>query len=543
MVQQSSALEVAWKGSQNQSGTCCYCLLGVSSWWRERERPRQPDRFERDALPDHRDRSFGVKEASFFDWASAGVSGVEFVTQDPNSAPSSFASQNGSLSPQAVNGRSGFPCTEDVEAIRVEECHISPFSLPQEVLTFQPSPEEVATIYPGGRRERLIHSNIELDPDELEQVRSLQRICWDEKVKVSPTMAVSSSRYLNHSRGDLRIALKNMTETDLWRREHFRDGPMTGRSIMEALSYGVCYFVGRDSALRPAMMMRPGRIPHSWSRDPQLTELLRSLVFCMEYFLHYLVVPGRVESMVVITDFSGINPLTFPVKSLINIQKVVSLIYVGRVYRVYLCNLPVMLRGVVNAAKLLMSERQRQKLYAIEGQGMESEFALHQLETDVGGTRPCLTQFFPWSLEPGPFTAGWRGGPNPDAVQGVHEVLTDEGFLGRLWSSNLSREANEALVYSDRADAIFAKCKIPRPRSLTEQTQTLREASEFDQKASESSPAVRHPAEASRELLVPSHGDIVDDEDAVGCDISCRIPGLTCHATSSSLFSPKGPCF
>merc|ERR1719265_2408778 len=108
--------------------------------------------------------------------------------------------------------------------------------------------------------------------------------------------------------------------------------------------------------------------------------------------------------------------------------------YIGRVYKFYVCNMSWMLSAIAGTASAILTDRQKQKLVFVKDvKELRESFALHQLEEDLGGSRAPCTTFFPFPLLPGPFTAGYEGGPRQDAVPGCAEALPEETYMGKLW--------------------------------------------------------------------------------------------------------------
>jgi len=98
------------------------------------------------------------------------------------------------------------------------------------------------------------------------------------------------------------------------------------------------------------------------------------------------------------------------------------------------------------------------------------DFALHQVEKDLGGMRPAVTEFFPFPLLAGPFEAGCAMGVNRDAIPNVHLAFTSVGMMGRCWNPALSREDNAALEYTGLAEDIFVRCGVPVPERCPRRT-------------------------------------------------------------------------
>merc|ERR1719282_694649 len=130
-----------------------------------------------------------------------------------------------------------------------------------------------------------------------------------------------------------------MNETQLWRQQYFKDGPITDDSMQEDMKHGVVYFTGRDYAFRPLIVIRAARVPNQWYQEKKVDRITRLLIFCMEYFMRFMVVPGRVENLSVIVDLTGLRLTQVPIPALKDVYKVLSNHYVGRVYKFYVCNL------------------------------------------------------------------------------------------------------------------------------------------------------------------------------------------------------------
>ena len=112
-----------------------------------------------------------------------------------------------------------------------------------------------------------------------------------------------------------------------------------------------------------------------------MDKIIRMLIFCLEYMLRYMVVPGRVEGNCVIVDLKGLSAGNVPVSALQQVYSVMSHHYMGRVYKFYICNLSMMLGAVAGVCKSMLTDRQRQKLVFVTNTSeLQKDFALHQLE-------------------------------------------------------------------------------------------------------------------------------------------------------------------
>merc|ERR1712217_265774 len=217
-------------------------------------------------------------------------------------------------------------------------------------------------------------------------------------------------------------------------------------------------------ALRPTIVVRANRIPQQWYKEKRIDKLIRILIFCMEYMLRYMLIPGKVENNSLIVDLAGLTVAQVPLGALGDVYNVMSHHYIGRAFRFYIVNMSSGLKMIAGMAKGILTDRQKQKLAFVDDvKELQADFALHQLEDDLGGTRPKLTQFFPFPLPPGPFEAGSNKGPNESAATGVHELLTAAGARGRIWDVQKTTEENARIEYSSKAPEIFERCAVPLP--------------------------------------------------------------------------------
>mmetsp|Transcript_26684 Transcript_26684/g.48922 ORF Transcript_26684/g.48922 Transcript_26684/m.48922 type:complete len:464 (-) Transcript_26684:82-1473(-) len=358
----------------------------------------------------------------------------------------SKARRNSSLKPKGfING---FPALPEPVALSIEDSgSIATYSMPQEVLTFTPQPRDVVQPFGNGDSERMIFCNTELTKTELMWLDNCRAAAIANKEAFIPSVTVAAGRFLGDVGGNVNIALERMRDAQDWRLDYLQDGPITDTQVKDDLLKGIMYFAGRDASLRPLLVVRPSQIPVALARDPNCADRFnRAFMFLMEYFLRYMVVPGRVENICVLLDLKDVSVKQVPLSALMEIKKVLSQQNAGRVYRFYICNMPVVLAAIATVVKAAMTERQRQKIRFIHDcKEMRQYFALHQLEQSLGGSRPSADRKFPFPLLPGPFDAGYAGGPRDNAVPNLHKLLTTEGARGRVWNPEKSKEDNTKL--------------------------------------------------------------------------------------------------
>jgi len=357
----------------------------------------------------------------------------------------------------------GFDTVVDVETFELSEKYVAPFSLPQEVLSFEPDAGTIVHTFKNGDRERKLHLNTELREDEKELLRQLREKARDQGVAFMPSLTVAATRYISQARGDVDKALTLMKKTHEWRMQYF-DRPMCERSILEDMSHGIAYFCGRDRSMRPTLVFRAKRIPAQWHRERNYDKVIGVVVFCVEYFLRHMVLPGRAEGINILCDMADMGISQVPVQALTEMHKSMGSHYTGRVFKFYICNLSWVLKGLVSVAKGILSDRQNQKLvFVSKKEELQKDFALHQLEADLGGTMPQVQEFLPFPLQAGPFEAGYKGGPDPSRVANVHQALTKMGHRGRIWDDEKTPEENRQLEYTEAAEDILTKCGLPIP--------------------------------------------------------------------------------
>ena len=294
----------------------------------------------------------------------------------------------------------------------VREANIARYSLPEECLSYIPDQAAVVCRFANGDAERMISCNTELSTQEQSWLQELQKEAARQQKAFIPSVAVAAVRFLGDAKGDVALALEQMEENQSWRLSYFRE-PLRDSELLSDLQAGAVYFCGRDFALRPALVMRAGRVPFTW--DPQ--RFARLFVFCMEYFLRYMVVPGRVENICVIIDLQDISYRHLAVPALMELKEVFTQQNAGRVFCFYVCNMPFLVRALVSVVEAAMTERARQKIrFLTDVAQLREDFAVNQLEEDLGGSRKIGETFFPFPLPPGASLSVLQGNSSPAEI-------------------------------------------------------------------------------------------------------------------------------
>jgi len=305
---------------------------------------------------------------------------------------------------------------------------LPPFCTPIELLLFEPRTDDIKQFFRNGDFERKIYTNIRLDQSEMRKCAELRRLQEQSKAPLGPCMESRLLRYLSHTRGNCAKALEHLLVTQQWRREFFQP-PIRDTSMERILNSGLAYYCGRDCGMRPLLIVRAKVALQNelWTE----AEFTKYFAFCLEFALRYLFIPGKVETLIVLLDMEGVG-WNFPRERLKAIANLLAKHYAGRLYQMLVVNAAAMISGVWSLVKHFFSDRQQAKTVFIKKACLvqKDRFALHQLETQYGGSVPRLTTFYPFHFYPGPFTANWDHGPDPDAIPDAHRAVCRATTIG-----------------------------------------------------------------------------------------------------------------
>jgi len=377
----------------------------------------------------------------------------------------------------------------------------------------------------------MIHCNTRLLPEEQEGLRQMRGLAEQENMAFYPSLAAAATRFLNDARGDVYKALESMHKAQDWQTNYFRNGPVRDVDIAPDFAYGVVYFAGRDSSMRPLLIARPARTPSHLGNSAGVKRLIKGLIFMVEYFNRYMAIPGRVENVVIIMDLKGLSISQIPLSSLQEVANVLTQQHASRVWKFYICNMSMIQRGLATVVQAFMTDRQKKKIMFVKNvKDLLQDIAPHQLEADLGGTRPVAETFFPFPLPPGPFEINSAKTSEDVAVRGCHDLLTAIGARGRLWNPALSEEENTKLDYSASAVGILRKCNLPIPKHLTGHVCASREAADDVDRStgvasSSSSFAEAAGSDADQDILL-------EEGPACGKFVTCTLFGYTLTCSS-----------
>mmetsp|Transcript_86132 Transcript_86132/g.230668 ORF Transcript_86132/g.230668 Transcript_86132/m.230668 type:complete len:549 (+) Transcript_86132:135-1781(+) len=346
---------------------------------------------------------------------------------------------------------------------------LSQFVFPQELLSFVPRDGDLKQHFKGGDWERKIYCNTALDDQELVKIEEFRQYQKDQKLFLPRSMEARILRYISHTRGDIVKAATAMQETSTWREEFFKKSLSdSDPDLLEALQLGFISFLGRDDGLRPVMFLNvkvATAHPNVFTPD----RCLKLIAFCMEFALRFLFLPGRVESQVVVIDLKDVSMYGFPTSALKPVISLLGKHYVGRLYQMYVVNAPYLVTGLYSVVKPMLSDRQQNKIIFVSNPKtlFPTLMALHHLYEAYGGTRKESSgHSYPFEFLPGPFTAGYSGGPNPQATPDCHLAVSRETIIGTLRERSMT-DAQVELPWSAEARVIFEKCGLSPPSNTS----------------------------------------------------------------------------
>lgn len=108
------------------------------------------------------------------------------------------------------------------------------------------------------------------------------------------------------------------------------------KKIITLANSGFLYIFGRDCHFRPIMIVEAEIAVNLLNGGYSVDELEQSIRLIMNYMINYLLIPGQIENMVVITDLNGIG-----LGQMLKFKNILSSLnkYRGRVFRNHMINL------------------------------------------------------------------------------------------------------------------------------------------------------------------------------------------------------------
>ncbi|CDJ58056.1 CRAL/TRIO domain-containing protein, putative [Eimeria maxima] len=349
----------------------------------------------------------------------------------------------------------------------ITSCDPSPFCITKEILSFEPQEDDIYKIFFRDTskevRIRQVFLHTALTAQEQQWLKEFRDYCTQENWPIPLFLEPMLLRiiWLAYRKwGDNIIArsfelAKSMVE---WRQGFL---PLSDKEeeLKAMMETGVMYWSGRDRALRPLLIIRLSRLHKNAS--PEIFK--RLTIFCFEWGLRYLMIPGHVETITALFDVRGVPLHQFPISALTDMTSTLTKQYPFRLNRMLIINDSFFVQTVWNIAKQFLTEVQQQKMLFMRS-GFEEEllkeYTPWQLEKCYGGTRPEIRTFYPFPVAPGPYSIGSVQEEEP--YKNAHRAVDRLTTFGVTWEG----DCRMPVQWAPAAKEVFADLQLPCPQSF-----------------------------------------------------------------------------
>lgn len=332
---------------------------------------------------------------------------------------------------------------------------LNEFTLPPEVVLFEPAPEDIhrgGTLAPQGKTgNRLIFLNVPLLDFEQKALDKLHEALKNEKAlapggTMPGYVRLHALRLLQQAKWKVEKAI-NTIATHLEMR--VQKMPVREDAVLNDLQTAIMYWHGRDRSCRPILVWRMEKV---YALGLDADRATRMILFILEYAVRYLLVPGRVENWVLLVDLTGCG-LSMAASSTFrsitrNVTKLLEEVYCGRNFTTKIFHMPSLLRAIVNS---LIPEDKKSKVEFVADADIPSTMRKmcepHQLEVQYGGTAPNVKpgEVYPFRFFPhcrGPHSGGKPPLPSLHKVTDrlFHEGVSLDSHDKDLWSYSLQQQ-------------------------------------------------------------------------------------------------------
>ncbi|OII74567.1 uncharacterized protein cubi_00120 [Cryptosporidium ubiquitum] len=270
---------------------------------------------------------------------------------------------------------------------------LNPFSITLSCLLHEPTESDIIE-----DDIRYIYLNQILSDDEQLYLAKLRKCAKNHGHKFPHSVWVQGLRFLASSRFHVQTALEIMANNHEFR---IKELPITEKDVIDDLKIGAIYWHGRDIKYRPILIVKLAKLDLFVGEIERIQKLL---CFCLEFFLRYLQIAGRVENWNVIIDLAGKGITDLPIQVLKSVLSLVNTRYRMRLYRMFIVNCPKFINVVSNALVAAIPGSSIRKIRFIDesySDEMVNMVSHEQLEESYGGTCPNLTDnFYPFRFYP-----------------------------------------------------------------------------------------------------------------------------------------------
>nr|PIL98256.1 CRAL/TRIO domain-containing protein [Toxoplasma gondii COUG] len=227
-----------------------------------------------------------------------------------------------------------------------------------------------------------------------------------------------------------KAAAQHVGKMVAFRREMF---PLadTDPNLKEDLEKGVLYWCGRGSGMRPLLVLSLQRL------DAPLLDLprfLRLLIFVFEWGLRFLMVPGKVETCLVLLDLREVSLWKLPYACMQTLVQTLTVQYPFRLRKMFVLHNSRLIDGLWSVAKGFLTDVQQAKIATFKVDRDKNSLELtrelgklvpaSQLERKFGGERPDAVRFYPFPIAtPEPLPRKTKAGT-------AEKVLVDKPMPG-----------------------------------------------------------------------------------------------------------------
>lgn len=338
-----------------------------------------------------------------------------------------------------------------------------PYSIPQELFAFTPQKQHIfAYFFKGTTREvvvRQIFFHTPLTQQEKKWLREIRVFLARRNYSLPSSLEPFLLRvcYFNWRKYGEKLYLiksyEHLLDILQWRAKRFPISD-TDAEVSEDLNRGIMYWAARDKSFQPLLIVRLRR-----SLRPINPKRLETLcIFCFEWAMRYLFVPGMVESCVVILDVRGVSLHQLPMSALSDLTRLLTRQYPFRLSRMHIIHDSLFIQTTWSLTRKFLSDIQQQKMNFMRHSFAEEllkTFAPHQLEQEFGGTRPQINSFYPFPLPPGPCQTSSESSSS-NVLRDCWKAVSDETSRGVFWES----DDVIPVQWSSEAKDMFRKCGL-----------------------------------------------------------------------------------
>lgn len=323
------------------------------------------------------------------------VSSRAFLDRKMNSLPQ-LQETVGNLeitkSTSMTNSGNAKPIQRNIGGVEIYSA-LNPFSTTLSCLLIEPSESDIIE-----DEIRYIYLNQILSENEQLYLAKLRKYAKNHGYKFPHSIWIQALRFLASSRFHVQTALEMMLSNHEFR---IKELPISEKDVMNDLKVGAIYWHGKDIKCRPILIVKLAKLDTFVGEIERIQKLL---CFCLEFFLKYLQVAGRVENWNVIIDLAGKGITDLPIQVLKSVLSLVNTRYRMRLYRMFIVNCPKFINVVSNALVAAIPGSSVRKIRFIDesySDEITSLVPLEQLEESYGGKCPNLTEnFYPFRFYP-----------------------------------------------------------------------------------------------------------------------------------------------